>query len=238
MRGIKITFVLVVAIQLTGCAFGQRVDYRQAVPVISISTESEISVAVIDERPYVASRSKNPNYVGTFRALYYNPFNVTTVSGAPLANDLQAAILTGMERSGVNVHRHVAESHTAARTGQRLLLIRVGEWKSDTYMRTRFDYDISATVRNDQGDVLGSSSAKWSGPINHFLHAGGDALRAVIGDEKVSAALSGAALFAPESRAAPVRLSKSDYDNCMARVMRISDKGLRLQAMPACDEAL
>lgn len=42
-----------------------------------------------------------------------------------------------------------------------------------------------------------------------------------------------AATYAP----APIGAPSSSYDQCMARVMRISDPALRLQAMTACDGA-
>ena len=57
---------------LGGCAFGQKVDYRESTTYLSARSDIPIEVNVIDERPYVVSGSKNPTYVGTLRALYYN----------------------------------------------------------------------------------------------------------------------------------------------------------------------
>src|SRR5690625_7487914 len=86
-------FAVAAILTMTGCAIGNKADYRQAVPSISVSTDHEVIVSVVDERPYVTRGSKRPNYVGTVRGGYYNPFNATTVSGRPLASDLQDAVI-------------------------------------------------------------------------------------------------------------------------------------------------
>ncbi|GEM_PF-5185418 len=65
MKLIQAVFVAAVLLQLTGCAIGQRIDYRQAVPALNLSTDAEVAVSVVDQRPYVTAQRKNPNYVGT-----------------------------------------------------------------------------------------------------------------------------------------------------------------------------
>ncbi|MFI8742735.1 hypothetical protein [Stutzerimonas zhaodongensis] len=236
MKLIQAVFVAAVLLQLTGCAIGQRIDYRQAVPALNLSTDAEVAVSVVDQRPYVTAQRKNPNYVGTLRGLYYNPWNVTTLSGSPLAMDIQTAIVTGLERSGVTATRHPSGSQRAEKRGERLLVVRLVEWKSDGYMRNRFDYDLAASVYDDQGALLGESQAKWSGPINNFFIAGGDALRAVLADGEIKAALS-SRVTRTQALAQPLGQPGSSYDQCMARVLRISDPKLRLQASTACDGA-
>tara|TARA_Y100001951_G_scaffold103734_1_gene113280 strand:+ start:14615 stop:15343 length:729 start_codon:yes stop_codon:yes gene_type:complete len=241
MRVVKVFFALAIALQLGGCAFGQRIDYRQAVPALNLRTDTEVAVSVVDQRPYVTAKRKDPRYVGTLRALYYNPFNVTTLSGAPLAIDLQAAIVSGLQRSGVDAKHHLAGQQQAEHSGQRLLVVKLAEWKSDTYMRNRFDYDLSASVYNERGALLASSQAKWSGPTNNFFTSGSDALRAVLADEQVTDALAGQGPLALKQKIQSPLSSQvnasSNYDDCMVRVLRISDAQLRLQAMAACDGA-
>lgn len=234
----KLFFVFAVVILMSGCAAGNRIDYRQAVPMVNVSTENEVSVLVVDERPYITSRNKSPNYLGNSRALYYNPFKVTTVSGNSLAVDLQVAIIDGLKRNGISARHQTATDTVSEHVEQRLLLVTIREWKVDAYMRVRFDYDIAATVKDGKNNVIGSTQTKGSGPITNVLIAGGDVLRTVIDDEIVKLALIGQTKKVSLEQKPTLRLNKSSstYDDCMARVMRISDSALRLRAMTACDD--
>jgi hypothetical protein len=236
----KVLFIFAVMILMSGCAAGNRIDYRQAVPMVNVSTANEVAVLVIDERPYITSRNKSANYLGNSRALYYNPFKVTTVSGNSLAVDLQVAIIDGLKRNGINARHQTATDAVSEIVEQRLLLVTIREWKVDAYMRVRFDYDITATVQDEKSNVIGASQTKGSGPITNFLTAGGDVLRAVIDDELVKLALTGQTSQVSLEYKPTLRLKQSGsaYDECMARVMRISDSTLRLRAMTACDDAL
>lgn len=231
-------FAFAAILTMTGCAIGNKADYRQAVPSISVSTDHEVIVSVVDERPYVTRGSKRPNYVGTVRGGYYNPFNATTVSGRPLASDLQDAVITGFERAGVKARQQLP-GEPAATDDQRILVLTLKEWKSDTYMRTRFDHDVAAIVRNARGEVLGTSSSQGSGAVDNIIEAGRGILRSTVGDAEVLAAISGEAVAVPMARQEPAssQASGAAYDECMARVMRISDSELRLNSMAACDAA-
>lgn len=235
----RLLIVFCAILVMTGCAAGNHIDYRQAMPAVHMATDNEILVDVVDERPYVMSRSKRANYVGTLRALYYNPFNVTTTTRKPLAADLQDAVVAGFERRGISAKHYMPGSPKEDNPAQRLLVLKIQEWKSDTYMSTRFDYDVRATVHSDRGELIGSSQTKGSRPITNFLTAGGDVLGVVINDDSVRDALKGQGRQVPIGPPAvsPAMEYGSGYDECMARVLRISDKALRLQAMAACDAA-
>lgn len=237
--GIKgVAFAVLATLAMTGCAIGNKADYRQAVPSISISTEHEVIVSVVDERPYVTRGSKRPNYVGTVRGGYYNPFNATTVSGQPLASDLQDAVVAGFAQAGVKAKQQLPGEPAATHDDQRILVLRLKEWKSDTYMRTRFDHDVAAIVKNARGEVLGSSHSQGSGAVDNIIEAGRSILRSTVGADEVLAALAGEEIVAAASPPSPVsQPTSSAYDECMARVMRISDSELRLSSMATCDVA-
>lgn len=218
---------------LGGCAFGQKIDYRQSTPYLSARSDTPVEVNVIDERPYVVSGSKNPTYVGTLRALYYNPFNINTLTGNPLSFDIKEAIRSSLEKSSIKAP--AAYSTTNADPGQKLLMLKLREWKSDSYMRTRFDYDITASVLDEHGKELATKSAKSSGAIKNFLTAGSEALSAVLNSDEIIAALSSE----PKS-AAPATLQSEtkgsvNYDECMRRIAKISDPALRAKSMSMCD---
>jgi len=230
---IRAVLILCAFATLGGCAFGQKIDYRQSTPYLSARSDTPVEVNVIDERPYVVSGSKNPTYVGTLRALYYNPFNINTLTGNPLSFDIKEAIRSSLEKSSIKAP--AAYSTTNADPGQKLLMLKLREWKSDSYMRTRFDYDITASVLDEHGKELATKSAKSSGAIKNFLTAGSEALSAVLNSDEIIAALSSE----PKS-AAPATLQSEtkgsvNYDECMRRIAKISDPALRAKSMSMCD---
>lgn len=218
---------------LGGCAFGQKIDYRQSTPYLSARSDTPVEVNVIDERPYVLSGSKNPTYVGTLRALYYNPFNINTLTGNPLSFDLKEAVRSSLEKSSIKAP--AAYSTTNADPGQKLLMLKLREWKSDSYMRTRFDYDITASVLDEHGKELATKSAKSSGAIKNFLTAGSEALSAVLNSDEIVAALSSESKPTAPVTTQPEAKGSLNYDQCMRRVAKISDPALRAKSMSMCD---
>lgn len=244
MKYFRLVFVLALASQIAGCAFGQRVDYRRAAPYVTVTSDKQVAVAVVDERPYVLARSKRPTYVGTLRALYYNPYNVTTYSGDPLAADIREAVRSALVRASIQAVPS-ASTDRASGPNQRLLLIRMREWKSDAYMSVRFDYDLTASVIDENGRVLASKDAKRSGAVTNLITAGSGVLAQLLGSEEIVAALAPAAAPAssvtaaePTARTTPAASGgPAAYDACMRRVLRIADPALRLSSMSMCDSA-
>jgi hypothetical protein len=185
---LRAVLMLLAFATLGGCAFGHKLDYRQSTTTTSAHTSKPIAINVIDQRPYVISGDKKPIYVGTLRALYYNPFNINTLTGLPLSSDLAEAIRVSLEHASINAK--VVYSNLDADPGQKLLVLTVREWKSDAYMRIRFDYDITASVIDGAGKELASKSVKSTLQINNYILAGSNALLNVLDDKEIVAALS------------------------------------------------
>jgi len=231
LRAVMVFFVLT---SLGGCAIGQKIDYRESSPYLMARSDTVIAVVVFDERPYVVSGSKSSTYVGTLRALYYNPFNINTLSGAPLASDLNSAIRSSMRRSSIQVV--YTDQVDKAAPGQKLLTLKLSEWKSDSYMRTRFDYDITATVLDEHGKILASKNAKQTGAITNVITAGTDALGKVLNDSEIVSALGSKAAQVPSTIQKSEAKENVSYDDCMRRIARISDSALRTASMRMCDD--
>lgn len=255
MNPVITALVISTALLLTGCAAGNRIDYRLSVPSISslpAVEKKEIEVAVVDQRPYVTSGRKRQTFVGVMRALAYVPYNITTLSGLSLSNDLQQATLSSLRRQFLNARAGLSDLSKASSQDHLLLRMTLRDWKNDVYMRARFDYDITVEVIDHSGMILASKTAKHSGAINHFIMAGSSALQEVLGDEQVVAALTGrlalgssrvdgaqsSNLAVPSSPSASTSQPHPSYDDCMRRVLKISDKQLRLSSMSACDGAV
>lgn len=218
---------------LGGCAFGQKVDYRQSTTFTAAQSDTPVVVNIIDERPYVLSGNKSPTFVGVLRALYYNPFNVNTLTGLPLSSDIGEAVRVSLERASIQAS--VVSSTNSAAPGQKLLLLLIREWKTDTYMRARFDYDMTATVYDGAGKVLATKSVKNSGATKNFIMAGSGALNSVLNDNEIVAALSAKSAPVQALPVSSTPLAKPSYDECMRRIAKISDPSLRASSMSMCD---
>lgn len=150
----------------SGCAFGVRHRYDDAVPALEASGSGLLVVAVTDQRPYILDGDKTPNFVGLSRAGYGNPFDVLTASGQPLAQDVATSLCASLSRRGwqcmpsVSVGADLVSARDSAleaakRNGaRRVLFLTVRQWKADTYTNTSLYFDLSAEVLDSTGSVL------------------------------------------------------------------------------------
>jgi hypothetical protein len=163
-------FVLVLCcVFVGGCAVGNQHQYSGIAPEVSVPSGNSIAVGVHDQRPYVVAGGKSEMFVGLSRGGFGNPFDVTTASGKPLADDFRATIADIFRRNGVNVKEitiRPASTGVQARdavisAGQgRSLLLSLAEWKSDTYMNTALIYDVRLVVLDSAGKVLGDEALR------------------------------------------------------------------------------
>ncbi len=201
---IKLFFVLCLGLLVSACAVGQKKDYRnQAIDINATSTQT-IGVAVLDQRTYVVSGDKTPDFVGLRRGGYNNPFDVLTESGESLADDVAFSIVTSLSAQNINAsilrttpnsNRSSAKEALPRLDSTRVLMVYLTEWKSDNGYSLRILYDLSAEVLDENGNVLASSEVadtRASGP-----DFGGDtippvfqgALKELINDPNVLEAL-------------------------------------------------
>lgn len=187
MQYLKMFALVASLIALEGCAIGQTIDYRKSSPELKVCSATPVKVQVVDQRPYVLALEKKPTFVGRIRGLYYNPWNVNTKSGLPLADDLAQALRTGLARSCVKAV--VGKGITSAPAGEKLLVLTLREWKMDAYMRVRFDFDVGLAIIDDHGAVLASQDVKGSGAVENVIAAGARVLREALDAPSVGRAL-------------------------------------------------
>ena len=150
---------------LGGCAIGVTHQYDSVVPEIRASAGSKIMLGAQDRRVYVLSRDKAETFVGLSRAVFGNPFDVTTASGQPLAEDFAKAIQRSLARKNlvvttIRLAPDLAEAEAIKRlslTGQKSILVTIKEWKAVTYISTRLLYDVTVTVLDGSGKILGEN---------------------------------------------------------------------------------
>jgi len=99
------------ALLCSGCAVGVKHKYdHQALDLPAASSGKTVEVAVLDQRPYVVSNEKSPNFVGVSRGGSSNPVNVETESGQPLAANMGADIVSALQTAGLKASQIVLAS--------------------------------------------------------------------------------------------------------------------------------
>jgi hypothetical protein len=147
----------------TGCAVGNRYAYDSVIVNPAVSGTSTLSVATYDQREYVRSGDKAPQFIGLQRGGYGNPFDVKTRDDRPLADNMTAVIVNSLRLKGFPAQAVViTPSMSLSEVRQRLtvleteraLLLTLHEWKSDTYMNVGLSYDVTLVVMEHAGKVL------------------------------------------------------------------------------------
>lgn len=191
MKFFSIVLLAFLSLTFYGCAgttaFNRTENYANAWPAIRHSTHSKIAIIVKDERPYVQDGSKNETFVGLMRGGYGNPFDITTESKLPLADDIANAVRAGFLNSGINAYLlgPFQEAKKSKDKSERLLVLKIREWKSDTYTNTKFSYIIQAEIFDEQGKLTGSSSVGETLPVSSAVESGRQALTTLLSAEPI-----------------------------------------------------
>ncbi len=194
---------------LGGCAIGNSHRYDLGDANLAVHSDKSIAVAVVDLRPYVLSGEKAPDFSGLFRGGFGNPFDVTTGTGHPLADDLSQSIVTALKRASVEAEivavtpkSSAPEARAAilASGADRCTLLQIREWKSDTYFNTGLTYDVTLDVLSRDGVLLASKMLQGHdnlGPSGvpgdarvHVEKAVKEKLEALFSDAEIEAALN------------------------------------------------
>lgn len=157
---------------LASCAFGLpggQHSYHDTIADIKTSGNITVAIATHDQRQYVLSGQSAPNYVGMQRGQYGFPFNVMTVSGKTLAEDMTASICNSLSTRGFKtVAVTVAHSDSKNRVvekmreqkSNRLLLLSLNKWQSDSFLNTVLSYDLRLDVFDAEGNKLAEEGLK------------------------------------------------------------------------------
>ena len=165
---LKLIGLSFVAGLLSACAVGNTYDYQTQEPAFDIISAKEIAVGVLDQRPYIITGNKESNFIGLQRGGFAVPYNVTTKSGEPLANDISTAIVNGMDASKINAKtymlmpgndRKAARKNVLSSGSTRSLLIYLNEWKTDTYKNVALIYNVEAEVVGANGETIAKNNA-------------------------------------------------------------------------------
>jgi hypothetical protein len=159
----------VAALLLGGCAVGNRYAYHSVVADPRVSGTAAVAIATHDQREYVRSGDKSPQFVGLQRGGFGNPFDVRTEDDRPLADAMTDALVNTLERRGFRATAVVvAPATSAAEVRQRVaaagpersVLLTLHEWKSDAMMNVALTYDVTLVVLDRAGNVLAQKELK------------------------------------------------------------------------------
>jgi hypothetical protein len=147
--------MMLVLFIIIGC--GPRgIRYTATLNNLECTSNRSVAVAVLDERPYILNKEKDPSYVGIMRGGYGNPFNMWTESGAPLADDMLTTVTDSLSARGFAVmplktttmdSPNSVIAKFSASGADRLILMEVKEWQSD-YLPKAFTSERSHLFLN------------------------------------------------------------------------------------------
>ena len=164
MKTLRVVIVVtIMGFLLQACVVGNKHDITTVKPAWQGTTDRSIAVVVQDQRPYVLTGEKDPDFVGLQRGGFGNPFDVTTASRKPLADDFGNAIIAALSSKEAKVSAltvtpdetpedvRSALAHTKA---DRQVLLTIKEWKADTYTNTALHYNLLISVLDADGTML------------------------------------------------------------------------------------
>jgi len=149
MRWLMKLILPAVLLLVTGCVAGQSIKMAYE-PLPAGMEKLGIRVQVIseDQRDFIVNGTKQPNYIGHYRAGFGNTWDVTTENKQPLANNLQADVSADLNALGFDV---------VDKDAARVLKIVVHDWNFDTYINGKVWYQVHVAVESATGEILASS---------------------------------------------------------------------------------
>lgn len=158
--------ILTVALSLAACAVGNTYNYRLPGMALPVQGNAAIGLVVADRRPYVLSGKKGPDFVGLQRGGFGNPFDVRTQSGGPMATDMSEALQNALAAKGYRVTPMQGDPDNLAALGrkagelglQRIAVLHITEWKTDTYMNTTLFFDLKLLIVDPAGAVVAENA--------------------------------------------------------------------------------
>lgn len=155
------------ALLLLGACTGNRYDYAGETPLFAVQTDDRVVVAVLDQRPEVLNGDNLPSFVGLQRIALGVPYDVSTESGRPLAEDMADMIVRGLAANDVPVESvgvfpsadpAMAIESVLAAGAERGLIVLLRQWRTDSMFDVTFRYDVTALVIGEFGNPIATAN--------------------------------------------------------------------------------
>jgi hypothetical protein len=150
-------------------AFGNKHPYHEVVISSQIKSNNPIAIAVHDQRYYEVNASKSATFIGSIRSGVGIPYDITTKSDKPLAEDFLGIIKQSMESAGnkiitIPTHSGLSKeevlSELAKTQAFRRIYIDIREWKTDTYMKADLYCLMHLYVFGQNNEIIAETSVK------------------------------------------------------------------------------
>ncbi len=166
---LRVLLLIVSLLPMPALAALHTINYQVAPPALSYDGSGAVVVLVQDARPYVVSGDKSGDFVGLVRGGFGNPFDVGTKSKRAFAEVIGNGVAASLSAAGFNAKAQVgaaADSPSALAIAagnagaSRILVVQLREWKSDSYVKTKFSSEVVITVFDASGVALASFDDK------------------------------------------------------------------------------
>jgi hypothetical protein len=146
-------------------------------PELKYQGTRKVAVAVFDQRDAVLSGDRGPEYVGVYRGGFGNPWTCNTASGKPLAQEMGEDLTAALSAKGFGAKQVVLEhslkpqaafEKISALGADRILMLTLMQWTSDSYMGTHINHDISLRVMNPAGKTLAQADKNGKTVVGVF----------------------------------------------------------------------
>lgn len=152
-------------------AFGNKHPYHEVIISTQIKSNNPVALAIHDQRQYVVDGSKSATYCGNLRSGVGIPYDITTKSGKPFADDILDVVGKALEKNSINLNKVATRSGLTKEAviaelvktqAPRSLYIRILEWKTDTYMKADLYCLVLLQVLDNNGNIVAENSVKTS----------------------------------------------------------------------------
>jgi hypothetical protein len=164
---------------VSGCSTFNKFDIRKA----QVSTPAgtlAVAVAGVDERESLKRGEISPDYLGMTRDGVGIPYKVKTATKRPLSLEVAEVVTTGFRNAGRQTFPAMTQPSSSAAVGalrmskaNRLVVVRIQKWESDTLINTSLYYAITVEVYDSAGKLLASASEAKEQALggNYFVAA-------------------------------------------------------------------
>ncbi|MCP4133062.1 MAG: hypothetical protein GY754_19000 [bacterium] len=156
--------LLPLAVSSTGClAFGQAFDLASVVITLTAAGSARLGLSILDRRESIRTGGKEPFFAGLQRGGFGNPFDVIVKDKKPLAGVMAEVTAAGLKAQGFDVNPINVEINTSEEaavqkfkdsSAEKILLISIDKWQSDTLTNVGMHYNVTAQVLSPEGSLL------------------------------------------------------------------------------------
>ena len=142
---VRFAFLAIIFL-LSGCVAGQSIKMAyEPASVAAVKHGIDVQVLSYDQREFVLSGDKQPNYIGHYRAGFGNTWGVTTQNKQPLADNLRRDVSSDLIALGFDV---------VDKDAGRILKIVIQDWNFDAYLNGKMWYQVLVSVKSANGEIL------------------------------------------------------------------------------------